>query len=68
MSSNASRLEDFGARGIASPADRLKEYQSQSKGLPKKLQAKFWLEVLDRDTEVKRIIENKDGKKDGRRN
>jgi hypothetical protein len=53
-------LEDFGARGIASPADRLKEYQAQSKGLPRKLQAKFWLEILERDPNVRKLLDLKE--------
>ena len=51
----AARLEDFGARGTVSPEDRFREYQEQSKGLPRGLKAKFWLEVLDRDPEVAKL-------------
>ena len=58
MSSNASRLEDFGASGVVSPIERLKEYQEQCKGLSKKLQARFWLEVLERDSEVKKLLQH----------
>jgi hypothetical protein len=63
------KLEDFGARSVVSPKDRLKEYQSQSKGLPRKLQARFWLEVLKGDPEVNEIVMqqggvNRDGRKD----
>ena len=46
------RLEDFGARGTINPEERLREYQRQCRGLRKPLQAKFWLEVLERDPEV----------------
>ena len=53
------RLEDFGARGVVPPAERLKEYQEQSKGLSRRLQARFWLEVLERDQEVARIVKSK---------
>jgi hypothetical protein len=59
MSSKVARLEDFGARGVVPPVERLKEYQEQSKGLSRRLQARFWLEVLERDHEVAQIIKSK---------
>ena len=59
MNSKTSRLEDFGARGVVPPDERFKEYQEQSKGLSRRLQARFWLEVLERDQEVARIVESK---------
>lgn len=55
-----SRLEDFGARGIVPPAERLKEYQEQCKGLSRKVQAHFWLDILDSDLEVRRLLELKE--------
>jgi hypothetical protein len=54
------RLEDFGARGVVSPSERFRVYQEQSKGLPKMLQAKFWIGVLDRDPEVRKLLELKE--------
>jgi hypothetical protein len=57
MISNASRLGDFGVRGLAPPAERLKAYQEQSKGLSRRLQARFWLEVLERDSQVKKLVQ-----------
>jgi len=59
----AARLEDFGVRGIVSPAERLKEYQSQCKGLPKKVQARFWLGILERDPDLRRLLDVKDKKR-----
>jgi len=53
----SARLEDFGARGIVSPTERLKEYQEQCKGLPKAKKARFWLGVLDRDPEVRQLAD-----------
>jgi hypothetical protein len=55
----APKLEDFGARGVTSPVERLKVYQEQSKGLSKGLKARFWLEILERDHEVARIVKSK---------
>jgi len=57
--SQVAHLEDFGARGVVPPAERLKEYQEQSRGLSRRLQARFWLEILERDHEVARIIKSK---------
>jgi len=54
------RLEDFGARGVVSPAERLKEYQEQCKGLSKNLQARFWLELLERDSDVRSLLDLKE--------
>ena len=54
------RLEDFGARGVVSPAERMQEYQSQCKGLPKKVQARFWLGILERDPDVRRLLDLKE--------
>jgi hypothetical protein len=59
MSEKVARLEDFGAHGVVPPIERLKEYQEQSKGLSRRLQARFWLEVLERDREVARIVKSK---------
>jgi hypothetical protein len=58
MSSKTARLEDFGARGVVPPAERLKEYQEQSKGLSRRLRARFWLEVFERDSEVKGLAQS----------
>lgn len=49
------KLEDCGVRGIPSPQERLKVYREQSKGMDKKLRAKFWLGVLDSDKEVAKL-------------
>ncbi len=46
------RLEDFGTQHMPSPRDRKDEYIRQCKELPKEKQAKFWLQVMDRDPEV----------------
>jgi len=54
-SSGHARLEDFGARGTVGPEERFKEYQEQCKGLSKRFQARFWLEVLTRDPEVAKL-------------
>lgn len=48
-------LEDCGVRGIPTPQERLRTYQQQSKGMGKKLRAKFWLGVLDSDKEVAKL-------------
>ena len=69
MTAKTAHLEDFGTRGVVPPVERLKEYQEQSKGLPKKLQARFWLEVLKGDPEVNEIVMqqggvNRDARKD----
>jgi hypothetical protein len=56
-------LEDFGVHGIVSPAERFEEYQVQCKGLSRKLQARFWLGVLERDPDVRRLLDVKDKKK-----
>jgi hypothetical protein len=53
-----SRPEDFVARGAVPPAERLKAYQEQSKGLSRRLQGRFWLEVLERDHEVKSLVQD----------
>jgi hypothetical protein len=58
MSSKVPRLENFGVCGVVPPAERLKEYQEQSKGLSRRLQARFWLEVLERDSEMKDLVRN----------
>lgn len=44
------KLEDFGVRGTTTPEERLKEYKAQ------KLKGKKWLEALDRDREVAKIV------------
>jgi len=67
MSTQETRLEDFGARGVVSPSERLKEYQEQCKAMSKRLQARFWLEVLERDREVRQMFEKDGGTKHGRR-
>jgi hypothetical protein len=41
---------------MATPEERLKEYKAQCRGLPKRLQAKFWLMVVSKDPEVARLI------------
>lgn len=51
----ATRLEDFGASGTVPPAERLRTYREQAKDLPPKVRARFWLGVLERDPEVKRL-------------
>ena len=56
-----SRLEDFGARGIASPAERFTEYRQQAKGLPKTKMALFWLRTLEADREVRELFEASGG-------
>lgn len=53
-----SRLEDFGVRGICTPEERLGEYKTQCRGLSKRLQAKFWLMVIERDAEVAKLLES----------
>jgi len=58
MSSEVARSEAFNVRGLVPAAERLKEYQQQCKGLSKRLQARFWLEVLERDSEVKDLVRN----------
>lgn len=68
MRPEMARLEDFGARGVVPPTERLKEYQEQSKGLSRRLRARFWLEVLERDHDVARIVKSKgDGMGDARK-
>ena len=47
-----SKLEDFGVSGIVTPKQRLEEYKRQCRGLSKRLQAKFWLTVMEKDSEV----------------
>lgn len=51
------RLEDFGIRGMISPEDRLKQYQADCKALPRAKQAAFWLGVLGRDPQVRKLVE-----------
>jgi len=50
-----------------SPEERLKEYVDQCKGLPKTLQAKFWLDVLDGDPDVRALVESERARKVKRR-
>jgi hypothetical protein len=54
------RLEDFGARGVVSPAERFKVYQEQAKGLAPKVRARFWLGVLERDPDVRKLLDLKE--------
>jgi len=56
LSEKVAHLEDFGARGIVSPAERFKQYQADCKVLPRAIQGRFWLEVLERDPQVKRLM------------
>ena len=49
-------LEDFGVRGIMAPKQRLAEYKKQCKGLSKRLQAEFWLIVIAKDPEVRKLV------------
>lgn len=51
-SSGNARLEDFGTMGLTSPEERANEYKRQCRGLSTRLQAKFWLMVLEKDSEV----------------
>ena len=67
MSEKVAHLEDFGARGIVSPAERFRQYQADCKVLPRAKQGRFWLEVLERDHEVKELFEKDGGTKNGRR-
>jgi hypothetical protein len=55
MNEKTVRLEDFGAHGVVSPAERFRDYQQESKGLARKCQARFWLEVLERDSQVRKL-------------
>ena len=55
MTIRNARLEDFGTRGTIGPEERLREYQRQCKGLRKPFRAKFWLEVLERDPDVRAL-------------
>lgn len=56
MSSRVARLEDFGIRGTVAAAERLREYRRQCRGLSRRLQARFWLDVVKRDREVARLV------------
>lgn len=49
------RLEDFGVIKVAGPEGRLEEYKRQCRELPKIRQARWWLEVLEHDSEVKAL-------------
>jgi len=60
------RLEDFGTRGIVPPAERFKVYQEQAKGLPPKVRARFWLGVLDREPDIRKLLDLKERKRRGR--
>jgi len=51
------RLEDFNVRGTVSPRERYEQYVEDCKALPKAKQARFWLEILDRDRDVRRLLE-----------
>ena len=66
ISDNAS-LEDFGLSGMTTPEERKKEYVRQSKGMHRRLRAKFWLMILDKDPEVAKLLGIKLEKKRGRR-
>ena len=50
------RLEDFGVRETLSPKERLQEYQEQAKGMGKTVRARFWLGVLEKDSEVRALV------------
>lgn len=56
MTMSTSRLEDFGTRGMTTPEERLKEYKEQCRGLPKRLQARFWLMIMQKDPEVAKRV------------
>ena len=53
----AARIEDFGARGVVSPADRFAQYQQDCKALPRAKKGLFWLRTLEADPEVKKLFE-----------
>lgn len=53
---NNTRLEDFGVGRIAGPKDRLEEYKRQCRELPKLRQARWWLQVLEHDPEVRALV------------
>jgi len=57
------RLEDFGARGTVSPKERFKQYQADCKALPKVKQGKFWLGILERDPDVRKLLELKESRR-----
>jgi len=57
------RLEDFGARGTVGPKERFKQYQADCKALPKAKQGKFWLEILDHDHDVRKLLDLKENRR-----
>jgi hypothetical protein len=63
MKTGRRRLEDFGARGIVSPQERFAQYIEDCKKLPRRKQGLFWLGVLDRDPDVRRLLELKERKR-----
>jgi hypothetical protein len=58
MNEKTVRLDDFSARGVVSPAERFRDYQQESKGLARKRQARFWLGVLERDSQVRKLAQD----------
>jgi hypothetical protein len=50
------RLEDFGIRQTMGPKERKAEYAKQCKALPQDQQGRFWMDVLQKDPEVAKIV------------
>jgi len=53
----AARLEDFGIREIVSADKRLRQYIKDCKQLPRAKRGRFWLEVLEHDSEVRSLLQ-----------
>ena len=67
MTASPSRLEDFGTKGTVSPQERFAQYIEDCKKLPRGKKGLFWLGVLERDSEVRRLFEKQGGMKNERK-